>query len=298
MATTVAQPTEVRATSRRRRLSRRLGAAGPFTYLVLIVVALISIFPLYWSLVVASHDNSAVAAYPPVLTPGNQLWHNISRVFNSGEVNVDFWQALLNTTIVASCITVSVVFFSALAGFAFAKLRFRGSTVLLVTVIATMLVPVQLGVIPLYIEMVKFGWVNHLQAVIAPNLVAAFGVFLMRQYIVASVPDELIDAARVDGCYTFRVFWHVILPAVRPVAAVLGLLTFMTAWNDFFWPLVVLSPQNPTVQVGVSTLASGYVEDYALVLAGTFISIIPLLVVFLVLGRHIIGGIMKGAVKG
>ena len=228
MATTVAQPTEVRATSRRRRLSRRLGAAGPFTYLVLIVVALISIFPLYWSLVVASHDNSAVAAYPPVLTPGNQLWHNISRVFNSGEVNVDFWQALLNTTIVASCITVSVVFFSALAGFAFAKLRFRGSTVLLVTVIATMLVPVQLGVIPLYIEMVKFGWVNHLQAVIAPNLVAAFGVFLMRQYIVASVPDELIDAARVDGCYTFRVFWHVILPAVRPVAAVLGLLTFMT----------------------------------------------------------------------
>jgi cellobiose transport system permease protein len=268
------------------------------TYLFLILVALVSIFPLYWSLVVASHDNSAVSAYPPVLTPGGELWHNISRVFNSGEVNVDFWKALINSTIVASSITVAVVFFSALAGFAFAKLSFRFSSVLLITVVATMLVPVQLGVIPLYIEMVKFGWVNHLQAVIAPNLVTAFGVFLMRQYIVASVPNELIDAARVDGCYTFRVFWHVILPAVRPVAAVLGLLTFMTAWNDFFWPLVVLSPQNPTVQVGVSTLASGYVEDYALVLTGTFISILPLLVVFLVLGRHIISGIMKGAVKG
>ncbi|HUH22364.1 MAG TPA: carbohydrate ABC transporter permease, partial [Gaiellaceae bacterium] len=228
----------------------------------------------------------------------NQLWHNVSRLFNSGEVNVNFWTALINSAIVASVVTVSVVLFSALAGFAFAKLRFRGSKFLLVAVIATMLVPVQLGVIPLYIQMVHFGWTNHLQAVIAPNLASAFGVFLMRQYIVGSVPNELIDAARVDGCYTFGVFRHVVWPAVRPVAAVLGLLTFMTTWNDFFWPLVVLSPRNPTVQVAVSTLASGYVQDYALVLTGTFVSIIPLLVVFVVLGRNIIGGIMRGAVKG
>jgi cellobiose transport system permease protein len=282
----------------RGRVSRRLGAAGPFTYIFLIVAVVVSAFPLYWSLVVASHDNSAVSAYPPVLTPGNQLWHNITRLFNSGEVNVNFWTALFNSAVVASVVTISVVFFSALAGFAFAKLRFRGRGFLFLTVIATMLVPVQLGVIPLYIEMVRFGWANHLQAVIAPNLVAAFGVFLMRQYIVGSVHDELIDAARVDGCYTLGVFWHVILPAVRPVAAVLGLLTFTMTWNDFFWPLIVLSPQNPTVQVAVSTLASGYVQDYALVLTGTFVSILPLLAVFLFLGRHIIGGIMKGAVKG
>src|SRR4030095_1953941 len=223
--------------------------------------------------VVASHDNSAIAAYPPVLTPGNQLWHNVSRLFNSGEVNVNFWTALINSAIVASVVTVSIVFFSALAGFAFAKLRFRGSKVLLVAVIATMLVPVQLGVIALYIEMVHFGWTNPLKAVIAPNLASAFGVCLMRQYIVGSVPNELIDAARVDGCYTFGVFRHVCWPGRRPVAAVLGLLTFMTTWNAFFWPLVVLSPRNPTVQVAVSTLASGYVQDYALVLTGTFISI-------------------------
>ena len=280
------------------RVSRRLGRAGPLTYLVLVVAAIASLFPLYWSFVVASHDNSAVAASPPVLTPGSQLWHNLSRLFDSGEVNVNFWAALLNSAIVASVVTVSVVFFAALAGYAFAKLRFRGSKLLMVSVIATMLVPVQLGVIPLYIEMIHLGWVNHLQAVIAPSLVSAFGVFLMRQYIVGSVPDELIDAARVDGCYTLGVFWHVVLPAVRPVAAVLALLTFMMTWNDFFWPLVVLSPQNPTVQVAVSTLSSGYVEDFALVLTGTFVSILPLLVVFLVLGRQIIGGIMKGAVKG
>jgi cellobiose transport system permease protein len=283
---------------RRRQLSRKLGAAGPMTYVFLIVVAAASAFPLYWSLVVASHDNSAVAAYPPVLTPGHELWHNLHRLFDSGEVNVDFWTALMNSAIVASVVTIAVVFFSALAGFAFAKLRFRGQKFLFVTVIATMLVPVQLGVIPLYIEMVHLGWTNHLMAVIAPNLASAFGVFLMRQYIAGSVPNELIDAATVDGCYSFGVFRHVIWPAVRPVAAVLGLLTFMTTWNDFFWPLVVLSPRNPTVQVAVSTLASGYVQDYALVLTGTFVSIVPLLAVFLVLGRHIIGGIMRGAVKG
>jgi cellobiose transport system permease protein len=284
--------------AKRRHLSRRFHRAGPSTYVFLLVVAATSLFPLYWSLVIASHDNSAVSAYPPVLTPGHELWHNVKRLFNSGEVNVSFWSALVNTTIVASVVTFAVVFFSALAGFAFAKLRFRGRRVLMLTIVATMLVPVQLGVIPLYIEMIHLHWVNRLPAVIAPNLVSAFGVFLMRQYIVAAVPNDLIDASRVDGCHTARVFWHVVLPAVRPAAAVLGLLTFMNTWNDFFWPLIVLSPRNPTVQVGVSTLASGYVEDYALVLTGTFISILPLLAVFLVLGRQIIGGIMQGAVKG
>jgi len=287
-----------RSGTRRRALSRRFHRAGPWTYLVLLVAAAASLFPLYWSLVVASHDNSAVSAYPPVLTPGHELWRNVKRLFDSGEVNVSFWTALVNSTIVAACVTAAVVFFSALAGFAFAKLRFRGRRVLMLTIVATMLVPVQLGVIPLYIEMIHLHWVNRLPAVIAPNLVSAFGVFLMRQYIVAAVPNDLIDASRVDGCHTARVFWHVVLPAVRPAAAVLGLLTFMNTWNDFFWPLIVLSPRNPTVQVGVSTLASGYVEDYALVLTGTFVSILPLLAVFLVLGRQIIGGIMQGAVKG
>jgi cellobiose transport system permease protein len=286
------------ARGRRRPVSRRFRRAGPGTYLFLVVIALASLFPLYWSLVVASHDNEAVSQYPPVITPGDQLWDNIRRLFNSGEVNVEFWTALVNTAIVATTVTVAVVFFSALAGFAFAKLKFRGRRVLMLTIVATMLVPVQLGVIPLYIEMIHLGWVNRLPAVIAPNLVSAFGVFLMRQYIVAAVPNDLIDASRVDGCHTARVFWHVVLPAVRPAAAVLGLLTFMTTWNDFFWPLIVLSPQNPTVQVGVSTLASGYVQDYALVLTGTFVSILPLLFVFLVLGKQIVGGIMQGAVKG
>jgi len=298
MATVATQKATVRSRRRRSTMTRRFGSAGPFTYLFLLVVAIISFFPLYWSVVVASHDNSAIAAYPPVVTPGRELFHNIGRVFNSGEVNISFWTALINSAIVSGAIAFSVVLFSSLAGFAFAKLKFRGNRLLMLVVVGTLIVPVQLGVIPLYIEMKHLGWINHLHAVIAPALVSAFGVFLMRQYIVASVPNELIDASRVDGCHTLRVFWHVVLPAVRPAAAVLGLLTFMNAWNDFFWPLIVLTPGNPTVQVAVSTLQSGYVEDYALVFAGTFVSIIPLLVIFLVLGRQIIGGIMKGAVKG
>ena len=270
-----------------------------WTYVFLLLLMAFSLFPLYWSFVVASHDNSALGAYPPVLTPGGNFRENVDRLFNAGIVNVDFAKALINSAIVASVVTASVVFFSALAGFAFAKLSFRGSKLLFVVVIATLIVPVQLGVIPLYIEMNKFGWLNHLQAVIAPFLVTAFGVFLMRQYISGAVPNELIDAARVDGCHTLRVFWHVVLPAVRPIAAVLGLLTFMNTWNDFFWPLIVLTPHNPTVQVAVSTLAgAAYVPDYALILTGTFVSILPLLIVFLVLGKQIVGGIMKGAVKG
>ena len=286
-------------TRTRRRRSRGYRRGGVGTYVFLLLLLAFSIFPLYWSFVVASHDNSALGAYPPVLTPGGNFRENVDRLFNAGIVNVDFAKALINSAIVASVVTLSVVFFSALAGFAFAKLDFRGSKLLLLVVIATLIVPVQLGVIPLYIEMAHFGWINHLQAVVAPFLVSAFGVFLMRQYISGAVPNELIDAARVDGCHTLRVFWHVVLPAVRPIAAVLGLLTFMNTWNDFFWPLIVLTPHNPTVQVAVSTLAgAAYVPDYALILTGTFVSILPLLAVFLVLGKQIVGGIMKGAVKG
>jgi cellobiose transport system permease protein len=283
----------------RHAVARRLDNAGPLTYLFLVLVVVASVFPLYWSLVVASHTNAAVYEYPPKLLPGSNLFHNIHRLFNTGVVNIDFAKALVNSTIVATVVTACVVFFSALAGFAFAKLEFRGRKVLFVLVLATLIVPVQLGLIPLYIEMKHFGWLNTLKAVAAPNLVTAFGVFLMRQYIVGAVPNELIAAARVDGAKTWRVFWHVILPAVRPIAAVLGLLTFMNTWNDFLWPYIVLNARNPTVQVAISDIATvAYVPDYSLILTACFVSILPLLLIFLLLGRQIIGGIMQGSIKG
>jgi cellobiose transport system permease protein len=296
------QATAVVPVQRRRHVGRNFQSAGPGTYAFLVLVALVSAFPLYWSFVVASHDNSAVANYPPAMLPGSNFWHNLKLLFNSGAgsgADYNFGEALVNSTIVATIVTVSTVFFSALAGFAFAKLDFRGRKLLLLVIIGTLTVPPQLGVIPLYVEMIHFGWLYSLKAVTFPFLVTAFGVFLMRQYISTGVPNELIESARVDGCHTTRIFWHVVLPAVRPVAAVLGLLTFMQTWNEFFWPNIVLTTSHsPTVQVVVGALGAGYVPNVSLEFMGAFVSIVPLLLMFLLLGRQIIGGIMQGAVKG
>lgn len=261
---------------------------------MLLSVVLVSAFPLYWSVVVSSRDRSAIGRYPPPLVPGGSLWDNLTAAYQQG----NFGTALVNSTIVAGSITVSVVLTSTMAGFAFAKLRFRGRNALFVFVVATMLVPSQLAIIPLYIMVTQwFGWANDLRGVILPALVTAFGVFFMRQYVAAAMPTELLEAGRVDGASTLRIYWSLVLPVARPGAAVLGLLTFITYWNDLFWPLILLNTQNPTVQVAIANTASGIEVDYSLVLAGTVIATFPMLLVFLLLGRQIIGGIMQGAVK-
>ena len=279
---------------RPRRPVRRTGQAGWGTYLLLGLVILLSVAPFYWQLVIASNTNTAIGASPPVMLPGPHLWEHIKLVFE----NASFGRALLNSLIVCGIITVSVVLTSTLAGFAFAKLTFRGRGALLTFVVGTMTIPTQLGIIPLYIMMAQwFGWNNHLQAVIVPALVNAFSVFFMRQYLVGAFPTELLDAGRVDGASTFRIYWNLVLPIARPAAAVVGLLTFMTAWNDFFYPIVVLTPQNPTVQVALNQLASGYQTDYSTLFTGAFLATFPILIVFVLLGRQIIGGIMQGAVK-
>ena len=172
------------------------------------------------------------------------------------------------------------------------------STLLLV--VASSMVPTQLGIIPLYLMMIKLEWTDTLTAVIAPALVQAFGVFFRTQYLAEAVPDELIEAARAYGCSTHRIFWHDILPISRPGASVLGMLTFRAAWNDSLWPLVVLSsPENQTTtQVALSSLRAGYVQDHPLALTGTLLATVPLIVVFGLLGKQIISGIMQGALKG
>jgi len=274
----------------------RLWDASRLTYATLVVACLLSIFPIYWMFVVATRSSDAIGQTPPPLTPGGNFGTNAGRLF--ANPNANFVVGMVNSAFVAICVTVSVVFFCSLAGFAFAKLRFRGRNALLLVIIATMMVPTQLGVIPLYMLMTKLNWNDHLQAVIVPALVTGFGVFLMRQYAAQAVSDELIEAARIDGCSTFRVYWNVVLPALRPAAAVLGLLTFMTIWNDFIWPYAVLSdPENPTVQLSLRALSNGYYQDISQVFAGTAIATLPLLGVFIVFGRQIIGGIMEGAVK-
>ncbi|MGW4497323.1 carbohydrate ABC transporter permease [Micromonospora sp. NPDC004336] len=274
----------------------RLWAASRLTYAALIAAGVLSVFPIYWMFVVASRSNDAMGQLPPPVTPGGNFGANVSRLL--GNTDAYFVTGLVNSAIVASTVTVSVVFFSTLAGFAFAKLRFRGRNALLMVIIATMMVPTQLGVIPLYLLMTRLNWNDRLPAVIVPALVTGFGVFMMRQYAGQAVSDELIEAARIDGCGTARIYWNVVLPALRPAAAVLGLLTFMTTWNDFLWPYAVLNdPENPTVQLALRTLSDGYYTDMSQVFTGTAIATLPLLLVFVLFGRQIIGGIMEGAVK-
>ncbi|GAA1822082.1 carbohydrate ABC transporter permease [Luedemannella flava] len=277
-------------------MESRLFNAGRLTYLTLIVACLLSFFPIYWMFVVATKSNDAMGEVPPPVLPGDMFGDNASRLLENPDAN--FITGLVNSAIVAGAVTLSVVLFSALAGFAFAKLQFRGRNGMLLFIIATMAVPTQLGIIPLYILMTKLGWTDQLQAVIVPALVSAFGVFFMRQYAASAVPDEMIEAARVDGCTTTRTFISVVLPTLRPAAAVLGLLTFMATWNDFIWPYAVLGdPENPTVQLSLRALSNGYYQDMSQVFAGTAIATLPLLIAFVVFGRQIIGGIMEGAVK-
>ncbi|HST83179.1 MAG TPA: carbohydrate ABC transporter permease [Kineosporiaceae bacterium] len=286
------------------KLSRRLlesnnqlFRASPLNYVVLMISFVLSAFPLYWMVVLASRTNDEIVQLPPPMLPGGHLSGNVEKLFDAPDVL--FAKALMNSVIVAGTITVSVVIFSALAGFAFSKLKFRGSNILLGVVILTMMVPIQLGTIPLYMMMNWLGISGTLPTVILPFLVSGFGVFMMRQYASQAVPDELIEAARVDGASTLRIFFSVVLPALRPAAAILGLFTFMQYWNDFLWPYVSLDPEHPTVQVALSRLSSGtaYYQDQALVMAGTLMATLPLIVVVVIFGRQLISGIMDGAVK-
>jgi cellobiose transport system permease protein len=267
-----------------------------WSYVILLVAVLLSVFPFYWMFVVASNSNAVMSQFPPRVIPGPNFLENARLAFEG----VPFLSALTNSFIVAATITVSVVFFSTLAGFAFAKMRFRGRAALFTFVLGTMLVPQQLGLIPLFILMGNFGWVGDLRAVIVPSLVTAFGVFWMRQVVAGSVPDELLEAARMDGCSIFGLVRHVVWPSVRPGAAVLGLYTFLFAWNDFLWPLVALgnNPSSHTIQIALRTLSDTYYVNYSMVMAGTLLSVVPLLVAFVLFSRQMIAGAMEGAVKG
>lgn len=298
-ANPVAPHEQLPAEERRpRRRARHIRGSRPgwVVYGVLGVVLLASFFPFYWSFLIGSGDASTIRDPNMSWIPGGNFFANAAAVVSNPAVN--FWPALWNSIYSSALIALSVVFFSTLAGWAFAKLRFRGSGVLLVFVIATMAVPTQLGVVPLYILFADLGWTGQIGAIIIPALVTAFGVFWMTQYLQQAVPDELIEAARVDGASSFRTFLTVGVPAARPAAAMLALFTFVTAWNNFFWPFIVLDRQNPTLPVALSLLQSNYFVDYSIVLAGVLLATIPLLILFVFAGKQLVSGIMAGAVKG
>lgn len=303
MTTTVTPPPPVTTPAKKRKRSHlpksaRAGGtlhAGPIAYAILILITVLSLFPLVWTAIAASRDNQRLAETPPPFWFGSNLFKNLELAWTDANLS----EAFLNTTIVSGISAATVVTLSTIAGFAFAKLRFKGRNALILIVIGTMMVPPQLSVIPLYMMVAKLGWTDQLQAVIFPSLVSAFGVFFIRQYLLQALPDEIIEAARVDGASSWRVIWHVVFPAARPAMAVLGMLIFVQTWNDFLWPFLVLTQYgNPTVQVAVAGLGRSYVTDQSLIMAGALLGTLPLLLVFALFGKQIVGGIMQGAVKG
>jgi cellobiose transport system permease protein len=291
----------VTATQSRRRHTtpsarNRIWDAGPLTKIVLIFALVLSAFPIYYMFIMATRTNEEAIDVPPPLLPGGHLGENVARLFSTEDAY--FLTGLINSVIVSVTVTLSVVLISTLAGFAFAKLRFKGSKILLGLILVTMMVPLQqMGIVPLYELMVTLGWTGQLKAVILPFLVNGFGVFMMTQYATQAVPDELVEAARVDGASTMRIYASVILPALRPGMAVLALLVFMQTWNEFMWPLIVLNPDNPVVQTSIAALNQAHGTDYVMLFTGTAASVLPLFIVFVAFGRQIVGGLMEGAVK-
>jgi len=270
--------------------------AGAPSYAFLTLVILICIFPIYYAIQIASVTTDNMYGLQSFGKGSlSLLWTNLGRAFDA----MSYWHALWGSFLVSTICGVSVVFFSMLAGYSFAKLRFRGSGPLFGFLIATMAIPTQLSVVPLYILMVKLDMFGKLGAVAIPGLVTAFGVFWMKQYLEQALPYELIEAAQVDGCSMISTFFHVAVPAARPVAAMLFLFTFVAQWTQYYWPFLVLGSNNQALlTVAMNTLRGGHFTDYTIIMAGVTLIILPLLVLFFATGKQLVAGIMAGAVKG
>ncbi|GAA0287257.1 cellobiose transport system permease protein [Gracilibacillus halotolerans] len=263
-------------------------------YLFLVIGSLASLFPFYYMFVMATRLNREINDVPPPFIPGSELIGNFKKVMS----NMDFFGALGNSLFVSVAITFGVLFLCSLAGFAFSKLQFKGKKLLFALVLLTMMVPPQLGLIPQYYIITTLGWLNDFRAIIVPGLVNAFGIFWMRQYIKEGVPFEIVEAAKIDGCSNFRVYWNIVVPMILPAFATLGIIVFMQVWNDFLWPVTVLrDPAVHTIQVALRALNDARQLDYGMIMSGTFWATVPLLIVFLLFNRLFIQSLSEGAVK-
>lgn len=281
-----------------RRRNLRLGSHA---FLMILLVA--SLAPVAWAVLSAFKPANDIVRRPLVFDPTTFGLDNYAAMFQ----DVPIGQGFFNTAIVLVLKGALTMFFAPLAAFAFAKYSFLGKNLVFGMVLITLMLPTIVLIIPLLLEMKALGWVNTYQALILPGAIDAFAIFWMRQ-VISAVPDELLDAARVDGCSEFGIFWRVIVPVIRPGLAGLAVLTIMNIYNDFVWPVVIASSERmATLQVVLSTLAQNITgnrigADYATVtgelLAASSVALIPLLVLFIVLQRHFINGILAGSVKG
>ncbi|MEU8930109.1 carbohydrate ABC transporter permease [Streptomyces sp. NPDC048409] len=268
---------------------------GLALHATLVAGLLLSAFPFYWAVIMSTHTTSEIFSYPPKLLPGPHFPENARSLFD----NIDFFGSMANSLLVAGSVTFLVLFFDSLAAFVFAKFAFPGKNLLFALLMVIFMVPAQLAAIPQFVIMAKLGWIGSMTSLVVPAAANAFGIFWMRQYMKGAIPDELLDASRVDGAHFLRQYWHVALPVVRPGLAFLGIFTFMGQWNDYAWPLIALTnPDNVTLQVALSQLNGTHgTTDYGMVMTGALLALVPLLIVFAVGARQIIGDLAKGAVK-
>ncbi|TDY46728.1 carbohydrate ABC transporter membrane protein 2 (CUT1 family) [Alicyclobacillus sacchari] len=265
------------------------------TYAFLIVAVVVSIYPIYWIYVAGTLSDGQIFHYPPSNWFGSHLVSNVKAL----ETSMPVWRDLANSIFVSGITTVSVVFFSSMVGYAFAKYQFWGKSFLFFVVLITIMIPIQTTLIPLFIIISKLHWQNSYQALIVPFLVNGFGVFFMRQQM-QSFPEQLLEAARIDGSNEFRTFFRIVVPNVLPSLAALGILTFLQQWSNFIWPLVVINDRNRfTMPLMLQQLDQpGNVIHYGPIFAGAAIGLIPLMIVFVCLQRYFISGMYNGSVKG
>ena len=263
-------------------------------YVVAIGGALMFAVPLFWAIIWSSWDTAGIFSFPPKFLPGGLFTQNLTGLSGS----IDTWRVTLNSAVVAVVGTAGALFFCSLAGFAFAKYRFRGRTLFFYLLLATLAVPSQITIVPLFVIMLRLGWVNTYQGLIVPGLVPAFGVFLMRQSIEAAIPDEMLDAGRIDGAGELRIFVRIVFPILLPNLAALAILLFAGSWNNLFWPLIMARTGDMyTLPVALTTIIGQYSHPYGQVMVGALIAIVPPLTLFLALQRYFIKGIVLGAIR-
>jgi multiple sugar transport system permease protein len=271
-------------------VKRRLSSLLVYTLLTLGALAML--FPFAW--MVLTSLKSFQELFDLRWLPQRPTLENYREVLFSTQ----FPRWFFNSLVVAGVTTVSVLFFDSLVGYTLAKLRFPGKNLIFVLILATLMVPTEMLIIPWYVMSVDYGWVNTFWGILFPGLISAFGVFLMRQFF-ASLPTDLLDAGRIDGLSEFGVFWRVALPLVRPALAALGIFTFLGNWNAFLWPLVIIqTPEMRTLPVGVALFSGEAGTAWHLIMAASSLAVIPVLIVFFIFQRQIIEGVVLTGVKG
>jgi len=290
----IIEPVAINQRARRRPRRGQIVSSGLW-YIVLVFLAVITIFPFFWMLMTSlKGPGDPVYSVPPQFIPTDPTLAAYGRVLDLLPIPRFF----VNSLIVAVCVGGLNVLVAAMAAYPLAKMRFPGRDAIFYALLATLIVPAQLTYIPSFVLAVNvFHYYDTLPAVIFPNLVSAFNIFLLRQAF-RSIPNDLIDAARVDGAGEWRIWWTILLPLIRPSLAAVAIFTFVTSWNDFLWPSLMLhTPDGLTLPVGLAALQSNFISDFRAIAAGVTITVVPILLFFVVVQRYFVRG-LAGAVKG